>query len=151
MTCCNGVCCVQGRLHWMSAFTSRLSGNVKLVGSTISCEGSPLHGQQKGKWRRNPHVQSYAVATDRVGFLICSTDFEAPVCPVLHCHGFSNFTCLALQNSINACTIPKLCCVLCDVCRLACSCCWLTLTCLPVTRIAGTPSTTLNWAQARQS
>lgn len=50
----------------MSAFTSRLTDSVRLVGSTISCEGSPLHGQRKGEWRRNPHVQSYAVATDAV-------------------------------------------------------------------------------------
>lgn len=51
----------------MSAFTSRLNEDVKLVGSTISCEGSPLHGKRSGRWRRNPHVQSYAVATDQVG------------------------------------------------------------------------------------
>jgi hypothetical protein len=58
-------------MHWMSAFTSRLTGSVKLVGSTISCEGSPLHGQmQKGRWRHNPHVQSYAVATDKVRWLL---------------------------------------------------------------------------------
>lgn len=69
-------CCVvltQGWYHWMSAFTSRLNEDIKLVGSTISCEGSPLHGKRSGRWRRNPHVQSYAVATDQVGlaFFVC--------------------------------------------------------------------------------
>jgi hypothetical protein len=52
----------------MSAFTARINDDVKLVGSTISCEGSPLHGKRHGRWRRNPHVQSYAVATDQVGW-----------------------------------------------------------------------------------
>lgn len=64
----------------MSAFTARLTDEVKLVGSTISCEGSPLHGKRNGRWRRNPHVQSYAVATDQVSaasdtaWMICSAD-----------------------------------------------------------------------------
>jgi hypothetical protein len=71
----------QGRMHWMSAFTSRLTGSVKLVGSTISCEGSPLHGQQKGRWRRNPHVQSYAVATDKVSQLQLYWAVECAVVP----------------------------------------------------------------------
>jgi hypothetical protein len=53
-------------LHWTEPFLSRLSATTKLVGSTISCEGSPLGGDMNGTWRRNPHVQSYAVATDRV-------------------------------------------------------------------------------------
>ncbi|WIA10790.1 hypothetical protein OEZ85_010958 [Tetradesmus obliquus] len=70
----------RGRMHWMSAFTSRLTGSVKLVGSTISCEGSPLHGQQKGRWRRNPHVQSYAVATDKVGLHLLIADRRVFAC-----------------------------------------------------------------------
>ncbi|KAF8068311.1 UVR8 [Scenedesmus sp. PABB004] len=70
----------RGRMHWMSAFTSRLSGSVKLVGSTISCEGSPLHGQQRGRWRRNPHVQSYAVATDRAGLDLLIADRRVFAC-----------------------------------------------------------------------
>ena len=57
---------MQGVVHWTDPFIHRLRGNVKLVGPTISCEGSPLDGVIHGKWRRNPHVQSYAVATDRV-------------------------------------------------------------------------------------
>ena len=59
----------QGRVHWTYPFLQRLTHDVKLVGSTISCEGTPLGGMVKEKWRRNPHVQSYAVATDKVGLL----------------------------------------------------------------------------------
>eukprot|EP00879_Flechtneria_rotunda_P012042 GHRR01012577.1.p1 GENE.GHRR01012577.1~~GHRR01012577.1.p1 ORF type:complete len:347 (+),score=93.53 GHRR01012577.1:547-1587(+) len=70
----------RGYVHWMSAFTSKLSGNVKLVGSTISCEGSPLHGQQTGKWRHNPHVQSYAVATDQVGLQLLIKNRQVFAC-----------------------------------------------------------------------
>eukprot|EP00882_Tetradesmus_deserticola_P016554 GHRQ01017688.1.p1 GENE.GHRQ01017688.1~~GHRQ01017688.1.p1 ORF type:complete len:308 (+),score=99.69 GHRQ01017688.1:374-1297(+) len=70
----------RGRVHWMSAFTSRLTGSVKLVGSTISCEGSPLHGQQKARWRHNPHVQSYAVATDKVGLQLLVSDRRVFAC-----------------------------------------------------------------------
>ena len=54
-------------MHWTKPFIHRLRGDVKLVGPTISCEGSPENGHVRGKWRRNPHVQSYAMATDRVG------------------------------------------------------------------------------------
>ena len=32
-----------------------------------SCEGSPWQGDAQGKWRTNPHVQSYVLATDKVG------------------------------------------------------------------------------------
>ena len=53
-------------MHWTQPFISRLSSDIKLVGPTISCEGSPLDGDMRGQWRRNPHVQSYVVATDRV-------------------------------------------------------------------------------------
>jgi translation initiation factor eIF-2B subunit epsilon len=62
----------------MSAFTARINGDVKLVGSTISCEGSPLHGKRHGRWRRNPHVQSYAVATDQVGLQWVCQDLGIP-------------------------------------------------------------------------
>ena len=39
---------------------------VKLVGSTISCEGAHEFGGVSGRGRHNPHVQSYVVATDQV-------------------------------------------------------------------------------------
>ena len=73
---------VQGQVHWTEPFVRRLRGDVKLVGPTISCEGSPLNGDVRGKWRRNPHVQSYAIATDRVsgvGKLICTGSTEATI------------------------------------------------------------------------
>lgn len=46
--------------------TSRLVGKVKLVGSSISCEGTFLNGDPTAIYRQNPHVQSYMVATDQV-------------------------------------------------------------------------------------
>ena len=39
---------------------------VKLVGSTISCEGAHEFGGVNGRGRHNPHVQSYVLATDQV-------------------------------------------------------------------------------------
>eukprot|EP00798_Chlamydomonas_sp_ICE-L_P028092 gene28092-31200_t len=66
----------RGHVHWTHPFLRRLRGDVKLVGPTISCEGSPLDGAMSdpSKWRWNPHVQSYVVATDRcvaqVGFQV---------------------------------------------------------------------------------
>jgi hypothetical protein len=46
-----------------------------MVGPTISCEGSPFKGNVSAPWRRTPHVQSYALAMDRValqvGLLVC--------------------------------------------------------------------------------
>jgi hypothetical protein len=46
---------------------SQLSDDTKLVGPAIACEGSPYKGDASAAWRRNPHVQSYAMATDRCG------------------------------------------------------------------------------------
>ena len=43
----------------------RLVGSVRAVGPAISCEGTPFRGDEEGEWRRNPHVQSYLLATDR--------------------------------------------------------------------------------------
>ena len=57
-------------LHWTEVFTSRLSDSVKLVGSTISCEGAWKGGVLTGEFRQNPHVQSYVVAMDQVGFFL---------------------------------------------------------------------------------
>ena len=54
-------------LHWTEAFTARLAGRVKQVGSVISCEGSPKDGNAAGEWRSNPYVLPYAWATDKVG------------------------------------------------------------------------------------
>ncbi|KXZ52810.1 hypothetical protein GPECTOR_8g196 [Gonium pectorale] len=71
----------RGNVHWTVPFTSRLVGDVKLVGPTVSCEGSPLNGDFRGKWRYNPHVQSYVVATDQVGLQVLLDDGR-----VFHCH-----------------------------------------------------------------
>ena len=58
--------CLQSFVHWTGILTSRLVGKVKLVGSTISCEGTFLHGNISAPYRQHPHVQSYAMATDQV-------------------------------------------------------------------------------------
>jgi hypothetical protein len=72
---------LQGRVHWTDVLISKLSATVKLVGPTINCGGSPLHGDVNGVWRDNPHVQSYVVATDQVGLSILLKDEE-----VFQCH-----------------------------------------------------------------
>lgn len=45
---------------WTRAFTAKLTDKVKLVGSSISCGGAYTYPP-------TPHVQTYAVATDRQG------------------------------------------------------------------------------------
>jgi hypothetical protein len=55
---------------WSRIFTERITDSVKLVGSTISCEGAPLGGDPSAEWRQNPHVQSYVLATDQTGLAI---------------------------------------------------------------------------------
>ena len=57
---------LQGHKRWHELITSRITDTVKLVGPTISCEGSPQDGNVNGQWRTNPHVQSYVLATDQV-------------------------------------------------------------------------------------
>ena len=51
------------RTHWTEAFTSRLSESVKLVGPTINCGAGP-------NTEPKAHVQSFVVATDRVGLQV---------------------------------------------------------------------------------
>ena len=63
------VCYLQAFLHWTGILTSRLVGKVKLVGSTISCEGTFKNGDLSAERRENPHVQSYVMATDQVQIL----------------------------------------------------------------------------------
>jgi hypothetical protein len=62
------VCCFnqQKAAHWSRAFTERLTPDVKLVGSTISCEATLRDGDAAKGSRQNAHVQSYAMATDQV-------------------------------------------------------------------------------------
>jgi hypothetical protein len=57
---------VQNQLRWQQLLVGKLNEKVKLVGATISCEGSPFEGKVDGEWRTNPHVQSYVLATDQV-------------------------------------------------------------------------------------
>ena len=61
-------------VHWTAPFLQRLVGGVKLVGPTISCEGTPFAGNVSANWRTNPHVQSYAFATDQLGLDILLSD-----------------------------------------------------------------------------
>ena len=56
---------LQAFVHWSSILASRLTSKVKLVGSTISCEGTFQNGDLTAARRQNPHVQSYIMATDQ--------------------------------------------------------------------------------------
>ena len=58
---------LQEGLHWSKMFTSRLDDEVKLVGSTISCESAHKGGIFGNDPRHIAHVQSYVMATDQVG------------------------------------------------------------------------------------
>lgn len=51
---------LDGKYHWTRAFTEKLTDTTKLVGSTISCGMTGDHPPAL-------HVQTYAVAIDRVG------------------------------------------------------------------------------------
>lgn len=53
-------------VHWTRILTSRLTGDIKLVGPTISCEGTDATETHPA--RKNPHVQSYVVAMDQDGY-----------------------------------------------------------------------------------
>ena len=57
---------LQAGLHWSKVFTARLSKEVKLVGSPISCESAHMGGALGREPRHNAHVQSYVMATDLV-------------------------------------------------------------------------------------
>ena len=57
---------MQKWLHWSKVFTARLREDVKLVGSTISCEPAYLGGNPGNEARHTAHVQSYVIATDQV-------------------------------------------------------------------------------------
>ncbi|MEW5303409.1 MAG: hypothetical protein WDW36_006105 [Sanguina aurantia] len=73
---------MKGLFQWWEPFVSLLTQRVRLVGSTISCEAAPLDGDPASKvWRRNPHVQSFALATDQVGLEVLLGDGN-----VFSCH-----------------------------------------------------------------
>lgn len=52
-------------MHFTDILTHKLTADVKLVGPNISCGGVKLPGSNTTA--ANPHVQSFAVATDAVG------------------------------------------------------------------------------------
>eukprot|EP00892_Ulva_mutabilis_P002781 jgi/Ulvmu1/12503/UM009_0158.1 len=56
---------MKGKMHFTELMTSKLVGDVKLVGPTINCEST--FEFTTGERRQNPHVQSFAVATDGIG------------------------------------------------------------------------------------
>lgn len=74
---CNAV---QGHIHFSHLMTSRLDDDTKLVGSLISCGGL----NHKGRRFANPHIQSFAVATDSIGLEVILSNSSAFQC-------FSNF------------------------------------------------------------
>ena len=65
---------LQKQLPWHRLLTQRLTGEVKLVGPVISCEGSPFQGNVTDHWRTNPHVQSYVLAMDQEALNILIKD-----------------------------------------------------------------------------
>ena len=68
-------------MHWTSIFTSRLGNETKLVGSTISCGATKREVNGTEMRRRNPHVQSYLLATDRKGMQVLQEEGN-----ILTCH-----------------------------------------------------------------
>ncbi|GAB4815440.1 hypothetical protein N2152v2_002486 [Parachlorella kessleri] len=61
---------------WTEAFTGKLTDTVKLVGTTINCGGIVVDGLS----RANPHVQTFAMATDAVGLAVIRADPRALGC-----------------------------------------------------------------------
>jgi len=55
-------------IWWFQIFTSRLTDQIKLVGPSINCE-------------QRPHVQSYLMVTDQVGFTLLTNQTE-----IFRCH-----------------------------------------------------------------
>ena len=52
-----------------------------MVGSVVSCEGTPFRGNETLEKRQSPHVQSYVLATDSLGLDLLVKDGS-----VLSCH-----------------------------------------------------------------
>lgn len=70
----------RAQTSWQRLLTDRINDTVKVVGPTISCEGSPPGGRVTEVWRVNPHVQSYVLATDQVGLDIWRRDGNVLKC-----------------------------------------------------------------------
>jgi hypothetical protein len=115
-------CLLQGEMHWSRVLLKKLNSKVKLVGATISCQGAPLHGDgsiPKDQWRKNPHVQSYLVATDQAGMALLLKDrrifkcYEKIADTIYHSelgvsrvilHAGYNIDCLMVGPSYSNCT-----------------------------------------------
>ncbi len=63
---------------WTEAFTGKLTDTVKLVGTTINCGGIVVDGLS----RANPHVQTFAMATDAVSGTALQCMQILPCCSV---------------------------------------------------------------------
>jgi len=72
---------IETPLHWTEAFTNKIIDHVKLVGSTISCEGAPVNGNAAAAWRGNPAVTPHAWATDATGWALLASQHG-----VFRCH-----------------------------------------------------------------
>ena len=67
--CCRMESRLQGFVDWKDIFLDQISKDVKLVGSTISCQPF-VNATDSNEDGGNPYVQAYAVATDLVSHLL---------------------------------------------------------------------------------
>ena len=70
---------VQEDRHWSQYFTQRITGKVKLVGPTISCQ-NPAVALQGEVGEAPPHVQLSALATDQVRIPSVSEQISSRFC-----------------------------------------------------------------------
>ena len=96
---------MQKGLHWSKVFTARLSSDVKLVGSTISCETAYMGGDPSNEARHNAHVQSYVIATDQVLCAACTAVLPHCSCPrnARSHSGTGLSSCLPLNTQLQQC------------------------------------------------
>lgn len=86
---------MQGHMHFTDILTRKLTDDVKLVGPTISCGGMRLPGSDMRLFM--PHVQSFTVATDAVGFDVLQRNGS-----VFTCHDKIKETILYSELGISA-------------------------------------------------
>lgn len=63
---------------WHRRLTEKFTGDVHMVGPTISCEGTPRNGDPAAEWRTLPHVQSHAIAVDQVAYSLITQPHGNP-------------------------------------------------------------------------
>lgn len=80
---------IQGKIHFSRLMTSRLDDDTKLVGSLISCGGM----SHRGRNHANPHIQSFAVATDAIGLNVLLSNSSAFEC-------FSDFKDVVINSEL---------------------------------------------------